>query len=390
MTGSKLIGALPTGIRGVLLFAVVGILAAAVYAWLSPQWYEAQVAVVPATSSKGPGTLAGLAGALPIDLPIDIGGGGSDVERIYAVLRSRSVTDAVIDKFGLIERYDSKYIESTRKLLWRHCSAKLDKKPSVVTVACEDTDPRLAQEMAEYFGQYGNTVFRRVSASSASEERRFLEQRVTEAKQAVEAASAQLRGFEEKNRLIDLGEQSKAVVSAMAALKGELLSKQLQLSYLSSFSSSDEATAAQLRRQQSAMEGQMKELEGAYASTVPSSAELPAPSPTGPGNKRHREQDLFPQASTVPRLRFQLAELYRQQKIQETLFLLLTQRYEMAKVNEARDTSTFQILDHASLPTHRSRPARAELVLAGGVVGLLLGLAWHRYKRTLEAAIQST
>jgi LPS O-antigen subunit length determinant protein (WzzB/FepE family) len=52
------------------------------------------------------------------------------------------------------------------------------------------------------------------------------------------------------------------------------------------------------------------------------------------------------------------------------------QRLEMAKVNEARDTSAFQILDHPALPTYKSRPRRSSVLLMGLLGGLLPGLVW--------------
>jgi uncharacterized protein involved in exopolysaccharide biosynthesis len=62
----------------------------------------------------------------------------------------------------------------------------------------------------------------------------------------------------------------------------------------------------------------------------------------------------------------------REQKIQETVFFLMTQRYEMAKIDEARDTSTFQILDHPTVPTYRSRPQRLRIAVLGLFIGLAL------------------
>jgi len=212
-------------------------------------------------------------------------------------------------------------------------------------------------------GEVGNNVFRRVSASSASEERRFLEKRVAEARNDVVESSRQLRAFQEEHQIIDLGEQSRAVVSAMANLKGELISKQLQLSYLDSFSASDESTTSQLRRQLGVMESKLRALEQGSVAI--------------PRVKAKRDESgMFPPAISVPKLRFELEQLLRDQKIQETVFLLLTQRFETAKVNEARDTSAFQVIDEAVVAQHRSRPKRATIVLVGFGIGLLLGLAW--------------
>lgn len=369
---TEILRALRVGWRNLAIGGGAGLLAFGMYALLSPKWYEAQLAVVPGTPPKAQSALAG---AISMELPVDIGVGGTDAERIQAVMKSRSVTDAVIEKFGLMQRYHEKYIEGARKSLWAHCSTKIDKKPNVVTVTCEDKDPNVAQAMTAYFGVVGNRVMRHVSASSAGEERRFLEERVAEAKKDANEASERVRDFEEKHKIIDLPEQSKAVVSAIATLKGDLLSKQLQLDYLHGFSSSDEATAVQLRRQVGVMQSKMRMLEdepgddgATVAATAPTAAKRAA--------KGKQEQDIFPVAMTVPKLRFELGELYREQKVQETLLLLLTQRYEMARVDEARDTSVFQILDEPVVPTHHSRPKRAQLVVLGLVLGLLAGAGY--------------
>ncbi len=92
---------------------------------------------------------------------------------------------------------------------------------------------------------------------------------------------------------------------------------------------------------------------------------------------------------TVPKLRFELGELYRQQKIQETLYMLLTQRFESVRVDEARDTSVFQILDEPVVPTHHSSPKRAQLVVLGLLLGLLGGAAYTVRKQFSSAGTGS-
>src|SRR5262245_21246662 len=111
--------------------------------------------------------------------------------------------------------------------------------------------------MAAYFGEAGNRVFGTISASSAREERRFLESQVVKARQDVDQASRKLREFQEHNKVIDLPEQSKAVISAMASLQGELVSKQLELSYLNSFSSRTESSVVQLQQQIAIMQAKL-------------------------------------------------------------------------------------------------------------------------------------
>ena len=359
--------------RTVAICTAVVLAGALLYAFLSPRWYEARLTAVP--SQRAQDAASALAAKLPI---AGLGSAGSaDVPRIRAVLTSDSVADALIEKFNLMELYEVERIEDARDVLRKHCSSSVDRISAVVTFACEDKDPKRAMEMAAYAGEVGNRVFARISASSAREERKFLEAQVQKAREGVDQASRQLREFQEKHKIVDLPEQSKAVISAMAAIKGDLLSKQLQLSYLSSFSSTREAGVAQLRQQIEIMESKLSQLESAR--TPPATSPPAVPAAATP--------DFFPEAMNVPELRYELEQLVREQKIQETIFFLLTQRFETARVDEARDTSTFQILDYPSLPTRPSRPTRRKIALSGLLGGVLAGCAfvllpaWWRRRR---------
>ena len=379
---------LRAGSKHVALWAAIGFAVGLGVAFLLPKWYVAHVSVVAVPPPRGSvpmlgSSSTGLAAAL--DLPVDISMGPSDVERISAVFHSTVVTDAIIAKFDLQKRYREKYIEDTRKELWNLCVTKVEKKPALVTLSCEDKSPAVAKAMTEYFAEVGNETFRRVSKSSAGEERRFLEKRVVEARADMVQASQRLKEFQEKHRVIDLPEQSKAVVAAMAQLRAELVSKEIQLSYLNSFSSGDEATASQARRHITVLQAKLRTMEESQG-TAPEKEELgakPKPASKAPPGKKNGT-GMFPPAMDVPQLRFELEQLFREQKLQEVLFLMLTQRYEQARVSEARDTSTFQVLDQPTLPTKKVRPKRLVVsllgLLAGGLlaVGGLLGPPWWR------------
>jgi len=374
--------------RTVALFAILGAVVGVAIAFIWPSWYAARLTVVASQRSSNPAMslLQNIPGADALGAS-----SSTDVQRIQAVLTSNSVADEVITKFNLKDHYDTAHIEHARAGLWEHCATAVDRKSGVVALTCEDRDPQRAMEMTAFFGEVGNRVFGRISASSAREERRFLETQVVKARKDVDEASRKLREFQEKHRVIDLGEQSKAVISAMASIKGDLVAKQLQLSYLSSFSSRTEANVVQLQQQIGIMEAKLKQLEDSH----PALAVVPDPAPgSGSGSAadpNNANPKFFPDAMRVPELRFELEQLFREQKIKETVFFLMTQRHETAKVDEARDTSTFQILDSPTLPTSRSRPRRTRIAIYGVMGGLafacalILIPAWWR-RRTAIAA----
>ena len=84
-------------------------------------------------------------------------------------------------------------------------------------------------------------------------------------------------------------------------------------------------------------------------------------------------KNIFPAFSRMPELETQLRQLMREVEIQNTLFTFLTQQYEEAKINEAKDTPTIQILDIAVKPNVKYKPFRALIVIGTGMFGLIFG-----------------
>jgi capsule polysaccharide export protein KpsE/RkpR len=357
-------------LKRIAVITVASAALGALYCLVAPKWYRSVLTVVPAKQQKGGGLSSLLGGELSGLAGLDVGGaaGGADAPRIAAVLESIAVTDAVIAKFDLRTRYDESYQEAAREELWRHCSLKTLPKPGLVKLTCEDKDPRFVQELLAYFAEHGNQVFRRVSVSSASEEVRFLEKRVGELRQQAADTSARMREYQEKYQIVDLDTQAKAVVSALAAINGQRITKQLELGYARAFASNDEATTQQLQSQLGILDEKLNDLGGAPPPPIPA-AEA--------GSRRRGASSVFPAAMAVPKLRAEFETLYRDRKVAEATLIIALERLESARATEARDVSTFLVLDPPTLPTRHSRPRRLVLVLALATLGLGAGVAWE-------------
>jgi tyrosine-protein kinase Etk/Wzc len=350
--------------RTVLVCAALGLGAGIGYSLVAPEWYEARLAVLPSQDGENSklAKLAALGAAAGLSPTVS-----TEVQRIDAVLSSVSVADTVIARFGLQQRYAARSIEDTRKRLKEHCGTKIELKAGVVVLSCEDQDPQVARDLSAYFGDVGNAVFERITVSTARGERRFLEQMVGKTQDDVDRSSRALRDYQERHRILDLPAQSSAVISAMATLEGDLISKRLQLTYLRGFASAEEPRVRQLSEQVAIGERELHRLESSSAGDGRGSAEF------------------FPEALRVPGLRFGLEQLMRAQKLNETVYAMLTQRLAMARADEARDTAAFQILDAPTVPTRPSRPRRVQVIplataggLAGGVLWILAPIWWRR------------
>jgi tyrosine-protein kinase Etk/Wzc len=353
--------------RTLLVCAALGLGAGIGYSLAAPEWYEARLAVLPSQDGENSklAKVAALGAAAGLSPTVS-----TEVQRIHAVLSSVSVADAVITKFDLQQRYGAHSIERTRKQLGEHCGTSIELKAGIVVVACEDREPKVARELTAYFGEVGNAVFERITVSTARGERRFLEEMVAKTQEDVDRSSTALREFQERHHVLDLTAQSKAVISAMAELEGDLISKRLQLSYLRGFASPEEPRVRQLSEQVAIVQREIRRLESSSGGDDRGSAEF------------------FPEALRVPGLRFELEQLLRAQKIHETVYTMLTQRLAMARVDEARDTAAFQVLDAPTVPMTPARPRRARIAglatmggLAMGAVLILLPIWWRRRVR---------
>jgi hypothetical protein len=101
------------------------------------------------------------------------------------------------------------------------------------------------------------------------------------------------------------------------------------------------------------------------------------------------ENSLYPSIRKLPLLGVTYADLYRQTKIQETVYELLTEQYELAKVQEAKEIPTVKVLDAATVPTKKSFPPRTVVVVLGTLLGIALAMTWisgRTYWNSVEAS----
>jgi uncharacterized protein involved in exopolysaccharide biosynthesis len=360
-------------LRRIAAITVLVSAAGAVYAFLAPKWYRSELVVVPGKAQKSgglSGLLGGELGGLAAGFESSLGA-GADSARIAAVLRSNAVSDAVVDRFDLMTRYEAKYRETAREILWQHCTVKPVPKPNLVELSCEDKDPRFVQELLAYFAEHGNIVFRRVNVSSATEEVKFLEKRVADLRQQADASATRMREFQEQHQIVDLDSQAKALVTAVASLHGQRINRQMELDYAQSFSAPGEASSQQIRSQIAVMDDMLRDLEAPRVA-VRSGGAQGEPSRKGAG--------MFPPAQAVPRLKAEFEQLYRDRKVAEATLLFALERLEGAKANEARDVSTFQVLGPPPLPTRKARPSRLLIIAIAGALGLggSVGLEWWK------------
>jgi capsule polysaccharide export protein KpsE/RkpR len=365
--------------RRIAVVALAGAVAGLLYGLFAPGWYRSSLVVVPVGSAKPSisgilsAQVGGLAGALE-------GVGGVDAARIASVLQSAAVTDAVIAKFDLQKRYGVSYLEVARDELWSHCEVRVLAKPNLAQLSCEDRDPAFLHDMLAFFADHGNQVFQRISTGSAAEEVRFLEGRVSELRKEATEAAARMRDFQEEHRIVDLDTQAKAVVTALAGLNQQRVNKQVELEYARTFSSPYEVATRQLESQVAVLNRRLGDIEGDQA--------VLSPADTAKKPQQMAPRSIFPPAMAVPKLRSEFERLFLERKVAESTLVFAMEHLEGARASQARDVSTFQVLDLPAAATLKSRPSPVRSLFTGAALGLafaVLAEAWRGRKKPLLA-----
>ena len=289
-------------------------------------------------SAGGLGSLAG--GAL----------GGGSAELYLGILKSRSVEDAVIKKLDLAKVYETRTPEETRKELEGMVKMQAGK-DGIITIAADDEDPKLAAAVANAFVEELDSKSVQMNLSKAGTERVFLEKRLELVKEDLKKAEESLRSFQEKHKAIKVESQAVATIQGIAQMKAELISKEIQLASLRSYQTDENPQVKLLQTGITKLRGQLSAYEGSGMDGA-----------------------AIPSVGNIPNLGLEFARRLREVKIQETIFEQLTKQYEMAKLTEAKDSSSLQVLDDAVVPTKKSKPKRSLIVMLSIIGAFFIGV----------------
>jgi capsule polysaccharide export protein KpsE/RkpR len=278
------------------------------------------------------------------------------------ILRSRTVEDRLIERFQLKKIYSVKLNEDARKELAQNTGVGEDRKSGIITVSVSDHDRQRARAMATAYVEELNRLVSEVSTSSAHRERVFLGERLTAVKQDLDQASRELGEFSSKNATLDVREQGRAMVEAAATLQGALIGAESQRRALEAIYTPNNGRVRAVEAQAAELRKQLEKLGGKAAGQE--------------SGDTANSDSIYPSLRKFPLLGVKYEDLYRRAKVEEMVFETLTQEFEIAKVQEAKETPTVKMLDEANVPERRSFPPRTLITLIGGFAASLGTVAW--------------
>ena len=198
--------------------------------WLVTPTFQSSTVFIPPQQQGGgaAGMLASSLGALSSL----IGGGKSPVEQYVTMMHGTTVSDRVIERFGLAKVYGTEYKAQTRKALSKHVQIAAGKKDGLITVEVEDVDPKRASAMANDYVEELRLLTSHLAVTEAQQRRVFFERLLEDTKTKLVAAQVALQGSGVNEGAIKA--EPRAAAEVFARLNAELTAAQVRLQVLRS------------------------------------------------------------------------------------------------------------------------------------------------------------
>jgi capsule polysaccharide export protein KpsE/RkpR len=362
--------------RQILLkVALCSLLLSTAVAFLIPKEYESTTRIMPPEQQgMGAAMMAAMAGkAVPGALGTLAGSmfGMKDMGALFVeLLKSGTIQAQLVDRFDLQSIYRKRYRQDTVKKLAHRTEITQDRKSGVITIVVTDTDRQRARDMAQAYVDGLDNLLIKVNTSAARREREFIEQRLVTVQSDLEKAQVVLSDFASKNTTLDIKEQTKAMVEAGARLQAQLIVARSEVDSLGQIYGAGNVRMRAANARVGELERELKKLGG---------------SGTSHSGDETENDNLYPPLRQLPILAVRWVDLYRQVKIKETVFDLLTEQCELARIEEVKSIPSVRVIDPPSWPEKKSFPPRLIIMLAltgltvfGTAMFLVVGDRWRR------------
>ncbi len=261
-------------------------------------------------------------------------GATSSAQVFVAILKSRTLADRIVEDFDLVDRYEVEKEASARRALSGHTDVHLSSS-GVIQISVSDTEPAFAARLANAYVAGLDSLNQTLRTTEGKRTRLFLESRLESTRKRLRAAEDSLLAFQERHPGLALPPD----VAASAGAAADLMARRITLGYeVDLLQSTLQPGAAPLIRKQ----GELRALDR--------------------------------QLGEVPSLGMDMGRLYRDFKVQEKVFELLSAQLESARIKEAKDVTTVDVLDVAVPPDRKSFPRRGLATGFAFLLSLLVGI----------------
>jgi tyrosine-protein kinase Etk/Wzc len=309
--------------------------------FLPPQQQQSSAASMLASL----GALGGLAGAAT-DLK-------SPADQYIAFMRSVSVQDALIERFKLVKKYETKLKTDARMALTGSVRIASGK-DGLISVEVDHKDPKFAADLANAHVEELRNLLGRLAVTEAQQRRMFFEKQLQTTKENFTKADLALKSSGINSSV--LKSSPALAVEAVARLKAGISVQEVKLGIMRNYLTESSPDFKQALSELASLKSQLAKAE---------------------------KEDSASLGIT------DYVARYREFKYQETMFELFAKQFELAKVDESREGAVIQVLDIAEPPERKAKPKKAMIAIIATLASGFALLLFVFIRSALKSASQN-
>lgn len=372
-------------IRNVVIVSILSI----ILAFMLPKTYRTSAVIMPPSSGFDSSML--LNNPEMLSLQSMMFSNSSNSNTFIAIMKSRKIMRSLINHFNLVEFYDVANEEKAQEALEENTNFEINEEGLISITTDIKTDwfhfdknedfcKKLSMDITNYFVMKLDEVNKILKSEKAAQHRGFIENRYYQTIDQLATTEERLKVFQEEHNTIALTEQTTAAIQAVSEIisnisisKARIAISKVKLDILKETLPKNHPEIILVETEIILLNTELIELNTQLENL----------------DNGNNNFTMIPGFSDVPDLGLKLGRLIRDVEVQNKLYAFLTQQYEEAKIKEAKDTPTVQVLDYAILPQLKYKPSRARVCIIGFVLSTILSMYYVYFRTRWQLSIKT-
>ena len=284
------------------------------------------------------------------------------------LLETKSTIDLIAGEFDLAARYRiTKYVRgNVRKAFRARAEFDFDLDTRTLSISYEDYDPVFASAVVNRLVAILEQRFAAIEGDHSRRVRDLLAARYAEVEQQIFRYAERIKQFQQRHGVLDVGTITKEQVTRMAEVGYQLTLKDVQIRTYSEVARINDPALVLLRAERDNLMQLLAEMESGYS----------------------QYERVLPAQQEIPDLEIEFAQLRLELAVQTEIYKVLSQQYELAKLEVEGQEPILQVLELADVPDLKAGPSRSQIAIVSFCIALgiaiLVALLRHSIRSRME------
>lgn len=301
-----------------------------------------------------------------LNLPSISGSSTNNTNDLISILRSRKMAETVIRSLK-IEKNKELYNEKTKtfQAVVEGFQKKVKVYPptgkdSTIRVKARFKDQNLALKICNKYFYELKRFLDKNDFNIATRNRKFIETQLYKTSNELKISEVELLNFKKTNKTVSLPDEVSEYIKYISDLEAQELKSRIEIKDISERIKSASEKTSDFNTEWQDMIRQMEISQSALKSREVI--------------LKNAKDKYYALLNSLPGKALYLARLERDVKIKNTLYLMFTQQFEIAKLEEAKENEPFKILDNAYVNDQPVFPRKTVMTVGAFLVFFILSV----------------